>query len=212
MTDWLDNIRKPNKEKNISKKIINSLLIIILGVILGVFSKWLDNLSIDDTVWWKHILGALDLGNIFSEFGIWLFIAIAISIFSKTPLRASLNVLLFFIGMTVSYHLYTIYFSGFNPRNYMIIWYGITLLSPILAFICWYGKGTTKVSVVIDSLILGIMIVNCFSIGLWYFYINSIINTLISIGTLLVLYKNPKNSMISLAIGISISFLFKIVI
>lgn len=53
-------------------KIINTFLIFLFGVILGVFSKWLDNLSIDDSVWWQHILGILDLRNVFTLFGIWL--------------------------------------------------------------------------------------------------------------------------------------------
>ena len=51
-------------------KIINTFLIFLFGVILGIFSKWLDNLSIDDSVWWQHILGILNLRNVFSLFGI----------------------------------------------------------------------------------------------------------------------------------------------
>ena len=73
MKQWLDNIRKPNKDIKISKKIIYSLLIILLGIILGVFSKWLDNLPINDEIWWQHILGLLDLRNVFSYVGIWYF-------------------------------------------------------------------------------------------------------------------------------------------
>ena len=151
MKEWLDSIRKPNKDIKISKKIIYSLLILLLGIILGVFSKWLDNLSINDAIWWQHILGIVDLRNVFSYVGIWLFLAITISVFSRTPLRASLNVFLFFIGMTVSYHLYTIMLSGFNPKSYMMIWYGITAITPIFAFICWYAKGNNKISIMISS-------------------------------------------------------------
>ena len=198
MKKWLDNIRKPNKDMKTKNKIINTSLIMLLGILLGIFSKWLDNLGINNAIWWQHILGILDLRNVFSYFGIWIFLAITISVFSKTPLRAGLNVFLFFVGMTVSYHLYTIWFSGFNPKSYMMIWYGITAITPILAFICWYAKGNNKISIIISSVVLAVMLKESFSVGIWYFYFKSIIDTLLFLGTMTVLYTKPKNSVYSL--------------
>lgn len=212
MKEFLEKIRIPDKNLKLSRKIINTSLIFLLGIIFGIFSKWLDNLSINDTVWWQHILGVLDLGNVFSELGIWIFIAITISVFSKTPLRASLNVFLLFIGMTVSYHLYTIYVSGFNPKSYMMIWYTITLISPILAFICWYAKSKNKISLMISSLILTVMFILSFSIGMWYFYFKSIIDTILFIGAILVLYVSPKNSVYNLLIALLLAFVFRILV
>lgn len=212
MKEVLEKIRIPDKNLKLSRKIINTSLIFLLGIILGIFSKWLDNLSINDTVWWQHILGVLDLGNVFSELGIWIFIAITISVFSKTPLRASLNVFLLFIGMTVSYHLYTIYVSGFNPKSYMMIWYTITLISPILAFICWYAKSKNKISLMISSLILTVMFILSFSIGMWYFYFKSIIDTILFIGAILVLYVSTKNSVYNLLIALLLAFVFRILV
>ncbi len=212
MKEFLNKIRTPDKNTKIKSKIINTLLIFLLGIILGIFSKWLDNLGINDEIWWQHIIGILDLGNVFSLFGIWIFIATAISVFSKTPLRASLNVFLFFLGMTVSYHLYTIYFSGFNPKSYMIIWYVITLITPILAFICWYAKGNGKISLIICSEILAVMLMSSFSIGMWYFYFKSIIDTILFIGTMGILYTNPKKSVCSLLGSLIIAFGFSILV
>lgn len=210
MKKIFDKIRTPDKSIKISKKIINTCLIFLLGIILGIFSKWLDNMAIDNAIWWQNILGILDLRNVFSEFGIWLFIAITISVFSKTPLRASLNVFLFFVGMTVSYHLYTIMFSGFNPKSYMMLWYGITAITPILAFICWYAKGTHKISIMISSLILAVMLIVSFSIGLWYFYFKSVIDALLFLGTMTVLYMKPKNSIYSLLFAIVITLIYSL--
>ena len=210
MKKWLDNIRKPNKDIKTKNKIINTSLIMLLGILLGIFSKWLDNLGINDAIWWQHILGILDLRNVFSDIGIWLFLAITISVFSKTPLRASLNVFLFFVGMTVSYHLYTIRFSGFNPKSYMMIWYGITAITPILAFICWYAKGNNKISIILSSLILAVMLIASFSVGILYFYFKSIIDTLLFLGTMIVLYAKPKNSIYSLLFAVLLVLVYSL--
>lgn len=91
MKEILNKIRVPDTNENLKNSIISTVLILLLGVILGVFSKWLDNLSIDSTVWWQNILEILDLRNVFSLFGIWIFIAVTISVFSKTPFKAAVN-------------------------------------------------------------------------------------------------------------------------
>lgn len=203
----LNQIRMPNNSLSMKYRIRNTLLIFLLGILLGVFSKWLDNLSINDAVWWQYIIGLMDLRNVFSLLGIWIFIAVTISVFSKTALRASLNVFVFFIGMNVSYHLYTIYFSGFNPMSYMMIWYAITLVTPLLAYVCWYAKSDHIISVMISGLILCVMFIVSFSIGMWYFDINSLIDFILFIATVIVLHVRLQNTFYSLMIGLVLAFI-----
>ena len=207
MKKFLQEIRKSNKDLVISKKIINSIMILILGVELGVFSKWLDNLSLDDNIWWNCILDTIDLGNVFSALGVWILIAICISIYSNTCLRAGINVFLFFLGMCISYHLYTIVFAGFNPMNYMMIWYSLTLISPFLAFVCWYAKGKGVISFIINVCIITFMIFCTFGIGMWYFDFTSVINTIFFIALLIVLYQTPKKCLYSLMISILLAYI-----
>lgn len=203
----LNQIRMPNNSLSMKYRIRNTLLIFLLGILLGVFSKWLDNLSINDAIWWQYIIGLMDLRNVFSLLGIWIFIAVTISVFSKTALRASLNVFVFFIGMNVSYHLYTIYFSGFNPMSYMMIWYAITLVTPLLAYVCWYAKSDHIISVMISGLILCVMFIVSFSIGMWYFDINSLIDFILFIATVIVLHVRLQNTFYSLMIGLVLAFI-----
>ena len=111
--------------------------------------------------------------------------------------------------MCASYHMYTILFSGFNPSEYMKIWYGLTIISPLLAYIIWYSKSESRISIIINSVIMLIMITVCFSVGMFYFDIKSILDTLVFIGTVLVLYKRPT-IFISIFIGLVLSFFIRI--
>ena len=212
MISFLEKVRTPNYNLTTFNKIRNSMMIFLFGIALGVFSKWLDNMSLNDSILWQHILGIIDLGNVLSSLGVWILIAVCISIYSNSPLRASINVFIFFLGMCVSYHIYTIAFVGFNPRNYMLIWYGITLISPFMAFVCWYAKGNGIIAFIIKVSIITVMILCSFAIGMWYFDFTSIINTIFFIITLVVLYHTPKELIYSLACSIVISYLIRLFI
>ena len=209
MINFLEKVRTSNYNLTTFNKIRNSIMIFLFGISLGIFSKWLDNLPLNNSIWWQHILGILDLGNVFSSLGVWILISVCISIYSNSPLRSSINVFIFFLGMCVSYHIYTIIFAGFNPMNYMLIWYAITLISPFMAFICWYAKGSGISAFIINVSIITVMILCSFAIGMWYFDFTSIINTIFFIITLAVLYDTPKKSVYTLICSIVVSYLIR---
>ena len=202
----LNMIRIP-KRCSVKSTVISAVLIFAAGITLGIISKWLDNLALDSTIWWHRLFETLDLGNFFSDFAVWLLIALIIAVFSPSPMRAALNVFVFFAGMCVAYHAYTILFSGFDPSSYMMIWYGITLLSPILAVFCWYSKGAGAVPVIIDIAIIAVFSLSCFSIGLVYISLRSVLYLLVFVGAIVVLYRDPKQLLISLPVGFLLSFL-----
>ncbi len=139
-----------------------------LGILMGIFSKWLDAMSIDNEIWWQRILGALDLRNIFSELPVWLLLGTVIAVFSGTAGQAAGNVFLFFAGMTASYHAYTVWVCGFNPQRYMLIWYGITLFSPLAAVFCWCAGGRTRAAGILQVLLFAGMMGFAFHAGRFY--------------------------------------------
>ena len=112
----LNDIRSPG-QKSKKDKILSIAGSLIAGVLLGIFSKWLDSIALDNSIWWHRIIERIDLGNFFSEIAIWLLIALAIAVFSSSALMAALNVFAFFTGMCAAYHLYSILCAGFNPLS-----------------------------------------------------------------------------------------------
>lgn len=203
MKTYLDELRKPIAIP-LSQKIRHSILVLLLGIVLGVVSKMLDETAGNLL---PHFLEMLDLRNFLSRMGFWMFCGICISIFSKSPLRAACNTFLFFIGMVGSYYWYTVTFAGFFPRSYMMLWIAMCFLSPLFAAVCWYAKGCRPVSIGIACLIITMMTRQTFAFGYWYFDVRYGLEFLLWAAVFTVLYVNPKQIAIAAGSGILLFFI-----
>ena len=187
MNKFLNKIRSIENEIPITRKIINTILILCFGIVLGTFAKFLDTTA-SNTL--PFIFEYLDISNFLGRFAIWLLIALYIAISSHSSIRASLNVLVFFIGMVSSYYLYSYFVAGFFPKNYAMIWLGFTAISPLLAFVCWYAKGKSKISFILSVIIIAILFNFTFIYGWIYFDVYSILEVIVFGGALIALKRN----------------------
>ena len=204
MRTFLNNIRYKEKSIYYSKQIRNTIAILFLGIVLGIFSKFLDNTASNDL---PFIVELLDITNFLGRFAIWVLIGLCISIYSNSSIRASINVFVFFSGMVTSYYLYSKFVAGFFPRSYAMIWVGFTAISSLLAFVCWYAKGKSKLAFGFSAMILAILFNMSFVYGSCYFEMRSILELLVFIcGFVVVKCQTLKESIIMLAIGIVLAF------
>ena len=207
MIEFLDSIRPVEKDISISRKIINTIFILLLGLALGTFSKYLDYKQADLPGLLMDIDEALDLHNFLGEFSIWALLALCISIYSNSSARASLNVFVFFLAMVISYYLYSNYVAGFFPKTYAMIWFAFTFLSPFLAYISRYAKGKGRWSFIIASLILGVLFIMTFAFGQWYLDLVSVLDLPVFILGLIVLRRDSLKDtilMVLSSIGLAI--------
>lgn len=120
------------------------LFTVTIGIILGLVAKLVDV---------PEITGMLPiLDDIFGRFGVWIFIATLLSIFSNTPVYAAIRVFSFFISMLFTYYAYTILFLGFFPKSQIILWSIISIFSPICAAVMWYAKGNKSIANILAAL------------------------------------------------------------
>lgn len=210
MRTFLNNIRYKEKSISYSKQIRNTIAILFLGIVLGIFSKFLDNTASNDL---PFIVELLDITNFLGRFAIWGLIGLCISIYSNSSIRASINVFVFFAGMVTSYYLYSKFVAGFFPRSYAMIWVGFTAISPLVAFVCWYAKGKSKSAFGLSAMILAILFNMTFVYGSSYFEMRSILELLVFIcGFVVVKRQTLKESIIMLAIGIVLAFVLNLLI
>lgn len=131
--------------KNKPKKEFDSIIFAaIIGILLGLVAKLVDVPEIT----WKFPI----FDDIFGRFGVWIFSATLLAVFSYTPIHAAIRVFSFFFTMLLTYYLYTILFLGFFPKSQIILWSIILLISPICAAAMWYAGEDRSIANVLAAL------------------------------------------------------------
>ena len=213
MNLFLNDIRCAENPISGNRKIINTIAAFFLGIALGIFSKFLDFRQAQLPGVLMAIDGALDIHNFLGRFAIWALIALCISVYSNSAIRASVNVFLFFLGMVTSYYLYSNYVAGFFPRSYAMIWFGFTMISPFLAFICWYAKGKSKLAWMLSALILAVLFNMTFVYGWGYFEARSILELAVfMIGVAVLRRDTLKGSVLMGSVSIILACLLNTVV
>src|SRR6476620_5821687 len=171
-------------------KIPDFITCLVLGTALGTISKYLDTIAVVDESWWMNILQYF--GYLFTRLGIWILIATIIAAYSKTLIRAAINTFLFFIGMLISYYIYSTYLFGFFPTSYFILWGSLALVSPLLAIIVWKAKNNVRLAFILPALPMGLLLSLSIGIGLFYMYLIHIEELIMYAVLCVVFYKEPK--------------------
>jgi len=213
MNLFLNDIRCAENPISGNRKIINTIAAFFLGIAWGIFSKFLDFRQAQLPGVLMAIDGALDIHNFLGRFAIWALIALCISVYSNSAIRASVNVFVFFLGMVTSYYLYSNYVAGFFPRSYAMIWFGFTMISPFLAFICWYAKGKSKSAWMLSALILAVLFNMTFVYGWGYFEARSILELAVfMIGVAVLRRDTLKDSVLMGSVSIILACLLNTVV
>lgn len=190
MKEFLNHIRPPVQNIPIRKLLFTTFGVFLFGLIMGIFSKFLDCSPSNEL---PYVYELLDIRNFLGRFPIWLFLALLISVYSETPVWAGVRTFLFFTGMLISYYAYTNFIAGFFPVDYIMIWVRLTVCSPILAVLCWYAKGTGITSLMLSSGIIGILFTQAFNFDLTYFNVsNQGLEAILWFMAICIFCKNPK--------------------
>ena len=122
----------PYRGQKTGSGVRNSLLILLLGVALGALSKWSDS----------HM--AVWLAELTSGISLWILLAAAVALYSRTAMRAALNVFLLLGGMVGAYYLTAVLTNSVWGKDYLIGWGIAAVLAAIPGYLVWFAKGRSR--------------------------------------------------------------------
>lgn len=141
-----DHIRKHEQITALSKAILHTAIITCLGLITGVLIKLLD-------------IYTTNIGNIFSQVSVWIFLCTSISVYSKTAFRAAVNVFGFCMGMLLTYYITAEITASSYSNSIAYGWAIFALFCPLMGFCVWHAKRKNWISRIISIGIIIVMLV-----------------------------------------------------
>ena len=91
--------------------------------------------------------------------------------------------------------------QDFFSRIYALIWFGVTAVSPLLAYVCWYAKGNGKIAIVLSALILAVLFNITFAYGWGYFEPYSILEAVVFVCGVFVMKRTTISETIKVMVG-----------
>lgn len=183
----------------------SALLVLLFGVGMGYFSKFLDCTPSNEL---PFFLEYLDVRNFLGRFGIWVLLGLWLSLRSASARWAALHALLFFFGMVSAYYLYSKFVAGFFPGRYALLWFGFAAASGVLALPCWYAGRKGIPALALCVLLLAVLFRCCFAGGWLYVYPRSLLELLVYLcGIVIVRRDSLRENVIMTALGTVLGFL-----
>lgn len=108
-------------------KDIKLIYYFIFGLLLGVIIRFLDYYT-------------QNLGNVFSQFSIWILLCTLITIKSKLAIKAMIRTFLFCFGMLITYYITAILTNGVYSSTYIIGWSIFCFITPLLSYLTWLSQ------------------------------------------------------------------------
>lgn len=143
MSKIWNNKRIPGRTISPTKALFHTGLITAAGLLFGTAARLLD-------------IYTSNLGNIFSQMSVWIFLCTLLAVYSSTPKRAAVNVCFFCAGMLAAYYLTAELTESVYSTLFLYGWVVFALFSPVMGFCTWYAKGNGLLSKIIT---VGIIIV-----------------------------------------------------
>ena len=204
-------IRHGSRHGKLHNKILITLLFFLLGILLGLMAKWLNTTAPNAL---PQIVRSLDLRNLFARTPVWVLIALAITLFSRNPRRASLNVLLFLVGVIGSYCLFSYLWGGRLPDQHnLLLWGIVTAASALAAFGVWYARCRGLLGTAISAVIIAYFILQIFSFTANFSHFDlsyGLAEVFILIAVIMMLYDGIVSCLISVGAAIALAYLVKL--
>lgn len=170
----------------------------ITGIILGLAAKLVDTPDITSTF--------PIFEDIFARFGIWIWSAALLAVFSKKAPLAALRTFMFFTGMLSAYYSYTIVFLKFFPKSQIILWSVIATFTPVCGFAIWHIRKKGWYTNILASLPLIILFSEWYLTGKDNLLLFTIYTCMAL--SLLIVFPTNRKRLFSLLLAFTIAFIW----